>query len=256
MRIWTPSDRSASWVIDDIKQSGSDWRALGSSVRSMWNRRAPDVARDPARLKKLADERLSAVAPQIAAPTLAALPQALDSLSAALRNLPDVLGDVPATIETIQRRRRPPLWRRQGPLFAVLGIGLLGGILAGIWVATSTTAVNTIRGSVRQARRRLANDDSEGSTTKPIDRTVTGYSSGGDGYTDADMTPTPPNGMPAGIPATGSAATAGRPSSAEAARDRTDQIADVDNANTESWVPVGPESAATRPEVTERAIRG
>src|SRR5947207_283047 len=71
MRIWTPSDRSASWAIDDIKQSGPDWRALGSSVRSMWNRRAPDVARDPARLKKLADERLSAVAPQIAAPTLA-----------------------------------------------------------------------------------------------------------------------------------------------------------------------------------------
>src|SRR5438552_15592397 len=174
----------------------------------MGNRRAPEGGRDPPRLTKLADERLTEVASQIAAPTLAALPQALDSLSTALRNLPDVLGDVPATIETIQRRRRPPLWRRQGPLFAVLGIGLLGGILAGIWVATSTTAVNTIRGSVRQARRRLANDDSEGSTTKPIDRTVTGYSSGGDGYTDADMTPTPPTGMPAGIPSTGSDATA------------------------------------------------
>lgn len=274
MRLMNRSPRPTSRLDDFATRYGPDWGAIGSSMRSMWNRNAPDVARDPGKLRKFADKRIarpisdlpntaSTAAPAITGAVLAALPQALDALAGALRNLPDNVTNfaesIPDPIEAVRRRRQPPFWRR--PATIALGLGILGTLLVAWWAATSTAAVDTIRHSVRQARRRLTNGTPDDGTSVPIDRMVTGYSSDGSGYADADVARPPSNGLPAAskrlpVAPSGDATVLGTTLPDDAARGMTDSVADVETANTESWVPVGPESAVTRPEITERSIRG
>lgn len=288
MKILSRSDNQASRAAEAVARTAPDWQSIGDSIRSFWQSQAPDVNVDTKKLRKLADEQIarpmaelpntiSTTAPQIAGSALAALPQALDSLSAALRNLPDAIADVPAAIDSIQRRRRQPLWRRQGPLFAVLGIGLLGGILAGLWMATTSGAFASIRSSVGQARRRFGNGFSLTGTAGSAHPAVRDYATAGSAYPSSDAAyPTMSNGLPSydadwTPPRAGPASDSGpvakdRPSSEslaggpslpdDAAAGAVDPDATVETENSESWVSVGPDRAKTQPDVTERAIRG
>jgi len=267
MSILNRSKDPASRVEEYTKGMGPDWQGIGSSMRSIWKRRAPDVAQDPSKLRTFADEHLakpiadlpsnaSNVAPAITGAVLAAVPQVLDAVAKAVRDLSENVSTfaeaVPESIDSVRRRRRPPFWRR--PLPVALGLGIVGTVLLAWWAATSTTAIDSIRHSVRQARRRFANGSSTAETTMPIDRSVTGYSSGGSGYTDTDMAHgTTRNGLPPmhkgrAVDASDETASGGPPADrsypGDAARGATDPVADVETANSESWVPVGPESAA------------
>jgi hypothetical protein len=273
VKILSRSDNQASRAAEAVARNAPDWQSIGDSIRAFWQSQAPDVNVDTKKLRKLADEQIarpmaelpntiSTTAPQIAGSALAALPQALDSLSAALRNLPDAIGDVPAAIDSIQRRRRQPLWRRQGPLFAVLGIGLLGGIVAGLWMATTSGAFASIRSSLDQARRRVGNGLSPAGTPGSMGRTARDNATPGSAYPSADAAyATTANGLPSydadRTPRHAGQGPGGEPSlPADAARGAVDPDATVETENSESWVSVGPDRAKTQPDVTERAIRG
>jgi hypothetical protein len=72
---------------------------------------------------------------------------------AAIEDLPDNLPEV--SIDSLPGRQRQSPVRRNAPLIAMVGVGVLAGLTIGWWMATATPLGSAVRGAANGARSKV-----------------------------------------------------------------------------------------------------
>jgi hypothetical protein len=248
-RVDTPGAKTPGVVADTMRRIVDQARSLAPTMPDVG---IPDAARD-----SLGDfSRAVSPATRAAGPALEALPGSLEALADALRGLPATLEGLPGSIEALQRRRRPRFWQRQGTLFALLGVTIVGGLFAGWWMVTSTRIGERFRMTGRgvlpfrrhDAEAGTATTTGETDTYAPTRRDLAEARngrprSGAASFEHSSDTIHDPQKM---TPSAG----------AEDAARATGPEGGLNPDDDPSWTSVGPGHPELQAEVAERSIRG